>query len=201
MSSINFGSRMHKTTAPANGIELEPVEVRRFEIRKHWPLRGWWRGHVGRLLGSYLAFHEKEEPQLRDCELGPILGPTPGSRYGLWAVRSLAAQRQRARVLVRHEQDVTIYEARQQVKLADLEELDRLAHLLLRTRDLELPRPCVVRKVLVAFDCDAEARAEATMRSIKIVTSYQPHEPTRLHVPRPRSSGLARKRLAREDEH
>jgi hypothetical protein len=195
MRSMDFESRMHRIAQPGNPPELEPVEIRRFEVRKYWPLRGWWRGHVGRLLGSYLALHEKDQPQLRDCEVGTIFGPTPGSRYGLWAVRSLAAEREKARAIVLHSGDVTIYEGRRLVGMVDLQNLERLADLMIQTRDLELPCPCVVRKVFVAFDCNVEARAEASHRGIEIITSYRPPASATLHVPKFGSSGPVRKRL------
>jgi len=182
MRSADFECGVRGTSEPPDRKELEPVEVRHFEVRKYWPLRGWWRGQVGSLLGSYLGLHEKEQPQLRDCEVGPILSPQAGNRYGLWAVRSLAAERPKARALVLHDRTVTIYEGRETVTLRDIEQLNRLADLLAHTRDLDLPNTCGVRKVLVAFDCEIEARVEASQRRIEVVTSYRPPASTSLHV-------------------
>jgi len=132
-------------------LEVEPNLVRRFESHKHWRLRGWWRGRTGSLLAGYLALHESSWPQLRDCELGPLLSPKVNARSG--DVRSLSARRLRVRALVLHEEEVVLYEGSDSVRPSGLERLNQLARLVPKTRDLQPIGPRGIRKVMLARNC------------------------------------------------
>jgi hypothetical protein len=100
----------------------------------------------------------------------PIPGPEPGSRYGAWAIRSLAAQRKRVRAIVLHPNEVAVYAAAYTAKEKDLWELEQLPDLLLRTPDEEPSVAKRVRKVVVAFNTTAEVFTQARLRGIEVVT-------------------------------